>query len=208
MTNVVLTTDATQSVRYDGMEILLEIKCEGLSMQASQRKLQESADQLLCALQGAAVDPSSFSLMRMESASSQCEQKQKAEMVLKSQGAASLETLLKIWQVCTSMPFGIEVCVQFFLQDEDSYYQTLHENAFLQAQIQSGRLSQLLGGNLPSCASLRFIDTHIDRSDVQQLSSCAPVDYPEGNFPSFLGDLQIPSVTLKTTAESAWSFPQ
>lgn len=208
MTNVVLKTDAVQSVRYDGMEISLGIRCEGLSMQASQRKLQESADQLLCAFQSASLDPSSFSLVAMESESSDCEQKQRTSMALHTQGAADSEMLMKIWQICTQMPFATEISVHFYLQDEDSYYQALHENALIQAQIQSGRLSQLLGGNLPSCDSLSFTDTHTQCRDIQALVQCTPVDYSEGSCPSFLNELQIPTVTLKTTANTAWTFPQ
>lgn len=206
MTNVVLTTDAVQSVRCDGMEISLTIKCEGLSMQASLRKVQESADQLLGTLQAVSVDPSSFSIEKLDSLSFDDSQKQSARIVLKARGACDFEMMQRIWTTITQMPFSIEMQVRFYLEDEDSYFQALHENALVQAQIQAGKYSQLLGSSFPTCLSLKFENLHEECQSLQSLNSCSPEEYLDNNFPSFWSQAKPPYVTLKTVAETSWTF--
>lgn len=206
MTNVVLKTDATQSVRCDGMEVLLAIKCEGLSMQASLRKLQESTDQLLASFQSSAIDPSSFSVEMVDAVSTDDGQRQSAKVMLKARGACNFTQLRSIWQTITQMPFAIEMQVRFFLQDETPYYQALHENALVQAQIEAGKFSALLDSGYPDCLSLRFENFQEEGPDLQSILSCDVVDYPEGNYPSFWNQAQPPYITLKTIAETSWTF--
>lgn len=206
MTNVVLKTDAIRSVHYDGMEISLNIKCEGLSMQASLRKLQESTDQLLAGFQSAAIDPASFSIEVLESSSSDADQKQKALISLATRGPANLEDLHTIWQVAAQMPFAIEMKIRYFLQDEDDYYGQLLQEALLKAKSQAEDLSAIFGGDLPHCADLKSEKLKDLSKDCGLFQACKPMEYPEGTVPSLLDHLQIPLVTLRTHLETAWSF--
>lgn len=206
MTDVILRTDAAQSVRCDGMEISLHIKCEGISMQASLQKLQESADQLLASFQTASIDPSSFSIENLEAVSLELSQKQSAQIVIKTSGECDLLQLKMIWQIISKMPFFIEMKVRFYLLDEDSYYQILHETALVQAQNQAQKIGELLNADISLCTTLKFENHKEETPDLQSLSFCEAVDYPEGEYPSFWLQAQAPYITLKTTAETSWSF--
>lgn len=206
MTNVVLKTDAIQSVHYDGMEISLNIKCEGLSMQASLRKLQESTDQLLAGFQSAAIDPASFSIEVLESTSLDADQKQKAVVRLATQGAADLKYLRTIWQVAAAMPFAIEMGMSYFLQKEDDYFQTLLKKAIEKAKIQADGINRLFEGSHLQCTGVKPESFKESSKDFSALHGCKPVEYPEGALPSLLDQLQIPTVTLRTNVETSWSF--
>ncbi len=206
MTDVILRTDAAQSVRCDGMEILLHLKCEGLSMQASLRKVQESADQLLGSFQTASINPSSFSIETLEAISSEVSQRHTAQIVIKTSGECDLLKLKMIWQIVSKMPFLVEMKVRFYLVDEESYYQLLHEEALIQAKSQAQKIGKLLNADISLCTTLKFENHKESTPDLQSLSFCQAVDYPEGEYPSFWLQAQAPYITLKTTAETSWSF--
>lgn len=206
MTNVILKTDAVQSVRCDGMEIVLTIKCEGLSMQASLRKLQESADQLLASFQSSAIDPSSFSVALLDAFSTDDSQKQAAKIMLKTCGTCDFTQLREIWQTITQMPFAIEMQVRFYLQDEDSLYQQLHEEVLIKARQEAEKVSERLGADGIECLSLRFENRQEECQTLQSLAACQPVDYSEGSFPSFWKQAMPPYITFKTVAETTWTL--
>lgn len=206
MTDVILRTDAAQSVRCDGMEILLHLKCEGLSMQASLQKVQESADQLLASFQTASINPSSFSIENLEAISSEVSQRHSAQIVIKTSGESDLLQLKMIWQIISKMPFLVEMKVHFYLVDEDRYYQALHENALIEAKNQAQKIGELLNAEISLCTTLKFENHKESTLDFQALSFCKAVDYSEGEYPSFWLQAQAPYITLKTTAETSWSF--
>lgn len=206
MTNVVLKTDATQSVRCDGMEISLNIKCEGLSMQASLRKLQESADQLLFALQNIGIDPSSFMMDYLNSDSLTGDGKQRTKLHLLTRCNADLELLKKFWSKLAQLPFAVEFNICFFYENEGCDLQKLQKEALGKAREEASQMAELLGANAPECVSLDFKTSANHSANLTPILTCEPAYVVEGPIPSMIQNLQIPLLTLKASANTTWSF--
>ncbi len=205
MTNVVLKTEAEDFCAFDGMEITLNLRCEGLSMPASLRKLQESADQLLGSLQNLGIDPASFSMEDLESLSKDDEQKQCARLEMKAAGDCDLELLKRIWQCILSMPFATELSTSFYMKDEQAHFTALCQTALSKARAEAEAIGMQLGRFHPSCVSVEFIQEK--RDGVQpSIQTCDPVDWTEGSYPKFLDQLKRPGAALKAIATTTWTF--
>ena len=205
MTNVVLKTEAEDFCEFDGMEITLNLRCEGLSMPASMRKLQESADQLLSSLQNLGLDPASFSIEDLESLSLNEEQKQCARLEMKAAGDCDLEQLKLIWQCVLSMPFATEMSTSFYMKDEQSHFSALCQKALTKAHDEAGAIGAQLGKFNPTCLSIEFVQEK--REGVQSsIQTCDPIDWPEGGYPKFLDQLKRPGALLNAIATTTWTF--
>ncbi len=214
MTSVVLTTDASKRVSCDGMDITLSIACEGVSMQASLHRLQESADQLMTAFARAGIDPASFGLEQFDSSTMPQAQKQCARLNMIARGALDLDKLRAVWQIITSMPFPIETELRFFVQDENSVFAALEKEALERAKARALETAALLGLDNAECSSIRF-----ERS----LTSVSTTDGLDAYLASAAADnstsvqddeltidsmswLQAPARMMKIEAASEWNF--
>lgn len=208
MLRVDLCTEVQDAFEPDGMRVSLTIRMEGLSMQASLRKLQESADQMLTAFAAAGIDPASFEVRTLSSVSSDDGSRQSAILTLICRMEAQSERLVQIWQTVSGMPFTVEMDVSFYMQDGQFFRAALQERVLEEARKQAERLCELSGLSRATLESLDFEWNESDEVSALTLQPCQPPALAEGVTLHALPSLLSPQRTLYVRAKTGWRFTE